>query len=131
MPRIFRPSVRVGAHRAINSGGMAPLRRCSQRSRGSVTPTMRAAPSTVESMASTVQTTAAAKRTADWPPSTCFRISSMPRATRPYYSIPVYAQVWISSRRWLSVRTPWALDGYSSRADLTRDMLRRVHYRRK
>ena len=24
IPRIFRPSVRVGAHRAINSGGMAP-----------------------------------------------------------------------------------------------------------
>jgi len=27
MPRIFRPSVRVGAHRAINSGGIAPFRR--------------------------------------------------------------------------------------------------------
>ncbi len=27
IPRIFRPSVRVGAHRAIDSGGMAPLRR--------------------------------------------------------------------------------------------------------
>jgi hypothetical protein len=32
-PRIFRPSVRVGAHRAINSGGMAPLRRWAQRSK--------------------------------------------------------------------------------------------------
>ena len=33
IPRIFRPSVRVGAHRAINSGGMAPLRLWAQRSK--------------------------------------------------------------------------------------------------
>ena len=33
MPRIFKPSVRVGAHRAINSGGIAPFRRFAQRSK--------------------------------------------------------------------------------------------------
>src|SRR5450755_224345 len=33
-PRMLRPSVRVGAHRAINSGGIAPLRRCAQLKKG-------------------------------------------------------------------------------------------------